>query len=38
MSKEGDNRISQYIDAETHAREWLAGATLMRILDYVSVA
>ena len=37
MTKEGENRQAHMVDSLIHAREWLAGATTMRILDHVSI-
>ena len=37
MTKEGENRQAHMIDSLIHSREWLAGATTMRILDHVSI-
>ena len=38
MTKEGENRQGHMVDSLIHAREWLAGATVMRILDHVSLS
>lgn len=37
ISKSGSGRKSYWIDATTHAREWIATATVLKILNQVSM-
>ena len=36
IAREGQDRPGIWLDSLIHSNEWLAGATLMRIADYVN--